>query len=173
MKILKSFKFAVKGILYTIKNEKNMRIHTVISFYVLLFSCFFHLSFVKYAVLFLTLGSVLTLEMINTSLEAIIDICSKEYNSVAKIAKDIAAGAVMISSVFAVLIGIMLFSDFYVYMSMLTFFMYHKLLFVLLILSILVSVAYIKSGPMEIKHKAIHTIKWLRDILNKKIHFGR
>jgi len=110
VKILKSFKCAAKGTLYTIKNERNMRIHTVISFYVLLFSLFFHLSFVKYAVLFLTIGSVLTLEMINTSIEAIIDICSAEYNSVARIAKDIAAGAVMVSSVVAAFIGIMIFS---------------------------------------------------------------
>lgn len=121
----------------------------------------------------MTIGSVLTLEMINTSIEAIIDICSKEYNSVAKIAKDIAAGAVMISSVFAVIIGIMLFSDFYVYMSMWTFFMHHKLLFILLAVSVLVSLAYIKSGPVEIKRKIMHIIKFLKDALNKKIHFGR
>lgn len=173
MKILKSFKCAAKGILYTIKNEKNMRIHTVISFYVLLFSCFFHLSFVKYAVLFLTIGSVLTLEMFNTSIEAIIDICSKEYNSVAKIAKDIAAGAVMISSAFAVVIGIMFFGDFYVYISMWTFFAYNKLLFILLVLSILLSIIYIRKGPAEIKNKIFSTIKWLKNTLNKKINFGR
>lgn len=150
-----------------------MRIHTVITFYVLLFSVFFHLSFVKYAVLLLTIGSVMTLEMFNTSIEAIIDICSKEYNSVAKIAKDIAAGAVMISSVFAVIIGIMLFSDLYVYMNMWTFFVYHKLLLVLFIISIFLSIIYIKSGPVELKHKTLHTIKWLKNMVNKKMHFGR
>ena len=162
MKILKSFKCAARGAIYTIKNERNMRIHTVISFYVLLFSCFFHLSFVKYAVLLLTIGSVLTLEMINTSIEAIIDICSKEYNSVARIAKDIAAGAVMISSVVAVAIGIILFGDFYAYIDMWAFFRYHKILLILLLLSVFPSLLYIKSGPAEIKRKIISLIKLIK-----------
>ena len=162
MKILKSFKCAAKGAIYTIKNERNMRIHTVISAYVLLFSCFFHLSVVKYAILFLTIGSVLTLEMINTSIEAIIDMCSKEYNAVAKIAKDIAAGAVMIASAIAVAVGIMFFGDFYVYIGMWTYFRYHKILFVLLVLSVFPSVLYIKSGPAEIKHKIISAIKLIK-----------
>lgn len=162
MKILKSFKCAAKGAIYTIKNEKNMRIHTITSFYILIFSFFFHLSFVRYAVLFLTISSVLTLEMINTSIEAIIDMCSSEYNSVAKIAKDIAAGAVMISSVVAVIIGVMIFSDFDAYIYMWAFFCYHKILFVLLIFSIFPSLLYIKSGPTEIKHKTISVIKLLK-----------
>lgn len=167
MKILKSFKCAAKGAIYTIKNERNMRIHTVISFYVLLFSCFFHLSFVKYAVLLLTIGGVLTLEMINTSIEAIIDICSKEYNSVAKIAKDIAAGAVMIFSIIAAVIGIMLFSDFYAYIGMWAFFRYHKILFILLILSVFPSLLYIKSGPAEIKHKIFSAVKLIKKHIKK------
>ncbi len=162
MKILKSFKCAAKGALYTIKNERNMRIHTVISFYVLLFSLFFHLSFVKYAVLFLTIGSVLTLEMINTSIEAIIDICSAEYNSVARIAKDISAGAVMVSSIVAAFIGVMIFSDFSAYIDMWAFFRYRKILFMLFVLSIFPSLVYIKSGPAEIKRKTISAIKLLK-----------
>lgn len=166
MKILKSFKCAAKGAIYTIKNERNMRIHTVISAYVLLFSCFFHLSVVRYAVLFLTIGSVLTLEMVNTSIEAIIDICSNEYNSIAKIAKDIAAGAVMIASVVAVAIGIMFFSDFYAYIGMWVFFRYHKILFVVLILSLIPSIIYIKSGPAEIKHKIISLIKSIKKYID-------
>ena len=162
MNIFKSFKCAAKGAVYTIKNERNMRIHTVISAYVLLFSCFFHLSVVKYAVLFLTIGSVLTLEMINTSIEAIIDICAKEYNSVAKIAKDIAAGTVMIAAVIAVAIGGVFFSDFYAYINMWAFFRCHKILFVLLILSVFPSLLYIKSGPAEIKRKIILAIRLLK-----------
>lgn len=166
MKILKSFKCAAKGAIYTIKNERNMRIHTVISAYVLLFSCFFHLSVVKYAILFLTIGSVLTLEMINTSIEAIIDICSKEYNAVAKIAKDIAAGAVMIASMVAVAIGIMFFGDFYTYIGMWAYFRYHKFLLVLLVISVFPSLIYIKSGPAEIKRKIISAIKLIKKHIN-------
>lgn len=134
----------------------------MISFYVLLFSVFFHLSFVKYAILFLTIGSVLTLEMINTSIEAIIDICSKEYNSVAKIAKDIAAGAVMISSIIAVLVGVVLFNDFRAYINMWAFFRCHKMLFTFLVLSAFPSLVYIKSGPAEIKRKLISAIKLIK-----------
>ena len=139
-----------------------MRIHTVVSFYVLLFSWFFHLSAVKYAVLFLTIGSVLTLEMINTSIEAIIDICAKEYNAVAKIAKDIAAGAVMISSVAAVAVGMALFGDLYAYINMWAFFRCHQILFILLVISTFPSMIYVKSGPAEIKHKITSAIKLLK-----------
>lgn len=162
MKLIKSLKYAAKGIVYTIKNEKNMRIHTVIGFYVLLASCFFHLSVVKYLVLFLTIGGVMALEMLNTSVEAIIDICAKEYNSVAKVAKDIAAGSVMIFSIVAVVVGLALFSDIYAYIAMWAYFRYHKILFILLMGSVFISVVYVRSGPAEIKNKFIWVLRALK-----------
>lgn len=162
MKLVKSLKCAVKGIIYTIKNERNMRIHTVIAFYVMLASCFFHLSVVKYAILMLTIGGVMSLEMLNTSVEAIIDICAKEYNSVARVAKDIAAGAVMIFSAVAAAVGFVLFSDMYAYIGMWAYFRCHKILLILLIGSIFISVIYIRSGPAEIKNRLISIVKTVK-----------
>lgn len=136
-----------------------MRVHTVIAFYVLIFSCFFELSIEKYILLFLTIGSVLSLEMINTSIEGIIDICSKEYNALAKVAKDIAAGAVMVASFVAVIIGLILFCDFSAYINMWAFFCSHKIVFAVLILSFLLSVVYVRFGPVEMKNQIKSKLK--------------
>lgn len=164
MKILKSFKCATKGLIYTVKNEKNMRIHTVASFYVLLFSCFFDLNIEKYLLLFLVIGLVITLEMINSSIEAIIDICAKEYNTVAKVAKDVAAGSVMVASLIAVVTGLALFCDMSAYVKMWEFFVSHKMALLVFVLSVILSCVYIRSGPTEIKNKIKFLIRIFKNI---------
>lgn len=162
--MLKSFKCAAGGMIYTLKNERNMRSHTVVAFYVLLLSLFFEFNVEKYAILFLTIGSVMALEMVNTSLEGIIDICAKEYNATAKMAKDIAAGAVMISSIVAVVIGLLLFCDISSYIKMWLFFYSHKIVLMLFILSIFVSGVYIRFGPVEIKNQLKYGIKFIKNL---------
>ncbi len=150
--------------IYTLKNERNMRSHTVVTFYILLLSLFFEFNVEKYAILFLTIGSVMALEMINTSLEGIIDICAKEYNATAKIAKDIAAGAVMISSIVAVAVGLLLFRDVSSYIKVWLFFYSHKIILTLFILSIFVSGVYICFGPVEIKNQLKYGIKFIKNL---------
>lgn len=104
----------------------------------------------------------MSLEMLNTSVEAIIDICAKEYNSAAKVAKDIAAGAVMIFSGAAALVGLVLFSDIYAYIGMWAYFSCHKMLLILLIGSIFLSIIYVRSGPAEIKNRIVWAFKMLK-----------
>lgn len=86
-----------------------MRIHLVTAVLVVLFSLVFGLSRMEYAILFFALGFVITAEMVNTAIEALVDLQSPAYDNLARIAKDVAAGAVLIAAGVAVLVGIVLF----------------------------------------------------------------
>lgn len=152
--------------LYTLKNERNMRAHTVAAFYVLIASLFFEFNVEKYAILLLTIGSVMALEMVNTSLEGIIDICAKEYNATAKMAKDVAAGAVMIASIVAVVIGLFLFCNASFCVKMWLFFCCHKVSLLLFMISIFISGVYIHFGPVEMKNQIKYGIKFIKKLKN-------
>ena len=166
MKELKSFRCALKGITRCIKNERHMRIHICASLYVLLFSTFFNLSVEKYAILILTISAVISAEMVNTSVEVLSDICAENYNRMAKVAKDIAAGAVFVFALAAVAIGIMFFGDIYVLWSIMIFFWDHKVLLMLMILSLVLSGFFIMIGPIEIKNR-VKTIIFKQKQKNK------
>ena len=100
--LLKSFGYAFSGIRYCIENERNMRIHTVITLYVLLFARFFDFTREDYALLMLTIGGVIALEAVNTAVEVLCEKVSSKEDSYIKHAKDIAAGAVLIAAVVSV-----------------------------------------------------------------------
>ena len=153
MNTLKSLKFAVKGIIYAIKNERNMRIHTVVAIYTLIFSLSFDMTFVKYAILILLIGLVIMAEMFNSAMENLIDLCSKNYNATAKVAKDVAAGGVLVICGAAIAIGFILFNDFSAYIKMWAFFYAHPILIILLSLCIFISYKYILLGPVEMKNR--------------------
>lgn len=114
MKIRKftdSFNYAIEGIIYAIRTQRNMKIHMAAAILVLIFSLFFNFSKLEMLILFLTITIVLVLEMINTAIEATIDVLANYYHPLAKIAKNVAAGAVLISAVNAVVVGYLLFFD--------------------------------------------------------------
>ena len=121
IKLLKGFGCALRGIFYTLKNERHMRIHAVALVYVMFFSVFFNLSAEKYAILLLTGALVIVSEIINSAIESVVDICKNEYSIIAKIAKDMAAGAVLISAIFSVIIAILFFNDISGYVNILKF----------------------------------------------------
>ena len=157
-RILKSFKCAIKGILYSIKNERNMRVHTVIAMYVIVFSLFFSLTPGRYCVLALTISAVIIAEMFNSAIEGLLDIISKKYNSTAGAIKDIAAGAVLVASGFAVIIGFTLFNNLNIYKYIWVFFCSHPVALAALLVSILLNWFYVFWGPVEIKNKIINLI---------------
>lgn len=105
----KSFRDAFRGVAFCIKNERNMRIHLVVGAYMLCFSPFFHLSKAEYAVLLLAIALVLFAETVNTALEAVINLQAQWYDNLARIGKDVAAGAVLICAFFAAVVGFVLF----------------------------------------------------------------
>lgn len=111
LRFLKGFKYAFKGIFYALHTQKNMRFHATIMafmFFFLLKYDFFKITRGQFAVLALTCGIVLSLEFVNSSIEAVVDLVSPEYNRLAGIAKDTAAGAVLMSAIAAVVVGLII-----------------------------------------------------------------
>ena len=109
--LLRSFGYAFAGIFRTLRTERNMRIHLVVSAYMygyLLIYDFFEVSRTGFAVLFLANALVMMGEMINTALENVVDLVEQRKNEYCKVAKDAAAGAVLIGAIFSVLVGIAL-----------------------------------------------------------------
>lgn len=106
---IKSFKFAFSGIKEAIKNEPNFIVQLVLALIAILMAVFLKLSQIEWLVLLLTISIVLILELVNTSLEAIVDLVSPEIRQKAKVAKDVAAAAVLLSSISSVIVGGFLF----------------------------------------------------------------
>lgn len=101
-----SFRYAGQGIYYAFSTQRNFRVHVLATLSVILAGWALHLPRVEIAVLVLTCSAVMTLELINTALEAVVDLTVKQtYHELAKIAKDCAAGAVLMAAIMAVLVG--------------------------------------------------------------------
>lgn len=106
-----SFSYAVDGILHAFRNEKNFRFHIFMTIVVLLVSLLFDFSRVEMALLSITVAFVIFAEIINTAIENIVDLIYEKYNPFAKIAKDVAAGAVLVSAFNAIFVAYFLFFD--------------------------------------------------------------
>ena len=107
----KGFTYATRGIINAVRSEKNLRFHLCAAFYVLIFMQFYDLTKSQTALVYVVIGTVIALELVNTAIEAVTDIASPEYNDLAKIAKDTAAGAVLAVSVSAAAVGVYFFWD--------------------------------------------------------------
>ena len=105
-----AFKNAFAGIAYCTRYERNMKIQITAAILAGGLAWWFDLDRSEIAILLLTVASVLVAEMINTVVEAIVDMVSPEFHPLAKIAKDAAAGAVLISAAVSLLVGCLLFS---------------------------------------------------------------
>lgn len=107
----KTFKNARKGMRLTIKSERNIRVHLFTALLVLTTAFYLHFSSVKICILLLTIGSVISAEMINSAIEFTLDsIYHNRYSKMVGMAKDIAAGAVMVVTIIAIVIGVLLFA---------------------------------------------------------------
>ncbi|MDZ7958375.1 MAG: diacylglycerol kinase family protein [Aulosira sp. DedQUE10] len=104
-----SFKYAWAGISYSFQTQRNFRIHVGVGVVAIALSVVLNLSAVEIAVIGITSGLVLALELLNTAIESLVDLTVKQtYHELAKIAKDCAAGAVLVSALVAVLVAGML-----------------------------------------------------------------
>lgn len=108
-KLRNSFKYALSGIKKCINNEQNMFIHFMVATIVVIGAFIFKISIIEWMLCLVMISLVFASELINTSIEAVCDLISKEENNYIKIAKDTAAGAVLVFSIAAFLIGIMVF----------------------------------------------------------------
>ena len=151
LRFLKSFKYAFRGIVYCINNERNMRIHTVIALYVFAFSFFFHLSRTEYAVLCLTVALVFMAELFNTVAEEFSDLTAASFNPVVRIVKDMASGGVLVGAGFSVLVGVCLFWRPAVFAQILRYFAARPALWALLPAVTAAAVFYIILGPLGIR----------------------
>lgn len=115
--IIKAFNAAIEGVIYTFKYERNMKIHYVIAVVVLLISLFLNLSRVEMMILLLSISLVIVSEMFNTAVENAVDLTTNEIHPLAKIAKDVAAGGVLIASLNAVAVGYLIFYDKFMHLS--------------------------------------------------------
>ncbi len=149
----KSFKYAFRGIVSAIKTQRNFRIHIVAMIYVTAFSFFYDLNITQYAVLILTFVIVVSLELVNTSLESVVDICSSQYSKLAEIAKDCSAGAVLVSAIGAVAVGILLFADITVLKNIVSFYYNNLMALAGFLISVAVSVLFIVNPFNKTKGK--------------------
>ena len=109
--LLVSFNYAIEGVIHVLRRERNMRVHFSLATVVLVLAFAYDVTKVELMALLIAVSFVLTAEMINTAVEEMIDLTAKDYDPRAKIAKDVAAGAVLISSVVAATIGYLIFVD--------------------------------------------------------------
>ena len=106
--LLEALCHSLDGIKYAFQTERSLKIELVCAALATSLGLIFELNEVEFAVLFLTIGVVLLAELMNTTIEVMLDLYSQEYNEKIKLAKDIASGAVLIISIISVMVGAVL-----------------------------------------------------------------
>ena len=108
-KLKNSFKYAIEGIITGIKNETNMKIHITIMIFVIIFGIVLKINKLEWIICIILFGLVISSELMNTAIENTVDLITMEKNPKAKIAKDVAAGAVLVNAVTSAIIGLLIF----------------------------------------------------------------
>lgn len=109
---LRSFGYAFEGIWHALKYNRNLRIDFVIALIVIILSIFFRVSVPEKIVLGITILLVISSEMMNTSIEEMVNLITSEHKQEAKIAKDVAAGMVLTTALGSVIIGLFIFTPY-------------------------------------------------------------
>lgn len=110
-KMVDSFNHAIDGIIYTVRTQRNMRIHMVVTLFILMACLLFDVSKDEFLILAITITMVIGAELFNTAIEATVDMTTNYYHPLAKIAKNVAAGAVLLTAINAVCVGYIIFWD--------------------------------------------------------------
>lgn len=108
-RLLKSFYYATQGLVHVFKHEQNMNIHVIVAALIIISAYLLDLSLTHWLILLLVIAGIFALEIMNTAVERTVDLVTKDYHPMAKLAKDIAAAAVFVYCVFAVVIGLIIF----------------------------------------------------------------
>ncbi len=148
-KFFKSFTYAFSGVKYCLKKERNLRFHIVFLCYmfgILLSTDWFTLTRTDYAVLAVVSALVITSEVINSAVENAVNLASEEYTQYGKIAKDAAAGAVLVAAVFAVVTGFVILFQKDAFVSMYNFFINKPQMFLILLVSLIPALIFIFWG---------------------------
>lgn len=109
-RLLKSFKYAGKGIFYAFREEQNIKVHFLLATIAILLAIYFQVSIGEVIALVIVISLVLVAELINTVLERVVDIIKPRMHPYAKSIKDMQAGMVLIASLAAVVVGLLIFA---------------------------------------------------------------
>lgn len=107
--LLQSFRYAFEGIFAGIRKERNMKIHCAVMCLVVIAGVYFQIAVVEWCLCLILFGLVMALELVNTAVEAVVDLVTEERKPLAKLAKDTAAGAVLIAAIAAAVVGCIIF----------------------------------------------------------------
>lgn len=107
--LYKSFGYAFEGIFAGIRGERNMKIHCFAAVCVIVAGVLFHISVTEWCICLVLFGLILSLELVNTAIEAVVDLVTEDKKPLAKLAKDTAAGSVLIAAVMAAMAGLLIF----------------------------------------------------------------
>lgn len=108
-KFINSFKYPISGLRYAYKNEQNLEVDIGIAVLVVILGFLFKISVSEWAILTITVGLVISFELINTALEAVVDLITDKYHPLAKVAKDTSAAAVLILAIVSIIEGLIIF----------------------------------------------------------------
>ena len=110
-RLVDSFNFAIEGMISALQNEKHMKVHILAAIIIVILAIVINASKVEILIISLSVSFVIITELVNTAVEAIIDLVSPERHPLAKLAKDVAAGAVLVAAINALCVGYLLFYD--------------------------------------------------------------
>lgn len=110
-KLLDSFNYAIEGIIYSVRTQRNMRIHMIAAIFILILCFFYDLSKIEILAITITITMVIMAELFNTAVEFAIDATTNYYHPMAKLAKNVAAGGVLVTAINAVVVGYIIFWD--------------------------------------------------------------
>ena len=106
---LQSFVYAFAGVRYAVRTQRNARVHLAIAILAIGLGLWLGLSPLEWALVFVAITGVFIAEMLNTVVEACVDLATQEYHPLAKVAKDVAAGTVLLNAVLSIVIGLFVF----------------------------------------------------------------
>jgi diacylglycerol kinase len=109
IEFLRSFRYALQGFLASFKEQRNLKVQILVALITVGAGFYFSITSTEWCIILLTIGLVIGLEMINTSIEGLVDLVTRERRPLAGKIKDIAAGAVLAASIIAVIIGVIIF----------------------------------------------------------------
>ncbi len=105
-----SIKYSFNGLFYAYKNEKSLGIHGILSIITIILGFVLNISHTQWAVILISLAAILAFELVNTAMEAVVDMVTLEYNELARIAKDCCSGATFVMSLIGFIIAVVTFA---------------------------------------------------------------
>ena len=106
---LQSFVYAFNGLSYAIRTQRNARVHLIIALLAIGMGIWLRISPVEWGLIFVAITGVFIAEMLNTVVEACVDLATQKYHPLAKVAKDVAAGTVLLNAILSIIIGLFVF----------------------------------------------------------------